>query len=170
MTGRVVRFSSRAESLRRDQAEDLRQMLLPLEAQSPVAVRQILAVVDRFTAASRGWTFIMISPEQNRLVMRWIRRNCSRPWVTLDLWAEMFCHLRMDTGEIVMDRKQMMQAAETTSSNISTALMELADFGALIRLQDGREVRWFMNPTVGTHLTGRAREDVQRAAPELRVV
>jgi hypothetical protein len=31
-------------------------------------------------------------------------------------------------------------------------------------------VRWFMNPNVGTCLTGKAREDAQGAAPKLSVV
>lgn len=76
----------------------------------------------------------------------------------------------MDTGEIVMDRKQMMEAAEASSSHVSNALSELVKIGALIRHQEGREVRWFMNPNIGTCLTGKAREDAQRSAPTLQVV
>ena len=169
MKGHIARFRSRAESLKQDQALQLRQLVLPWEEEAPVAVRQLLTLIDRHTATSKGWTFVMISPTQNRDVCRWIRANAKRPNVTAALWEEFFCHLMMDTGEIIMDRKQMMEAAGTTSSNVSTALSELVSVGALIRFQEGREVRWFMNPKVGTCLTGKARENAQQSAPALQV-
>jgi hypothetical protein len=170
MKGQITRFRSRAESLKQDQALQLRQLVLPWENESPVAVRQLLSLIDRHTAASKGWTFVMLSPTQHRAVSHWIRRHARRPGVSSDLWSEFFCHLRMDTGEIVMDRKQMMEAAEASSSHVSNALSELVKIGALIRHQEGREVRWFMNPNIGTCLTGKAREDAQRSAPTLQVV
>lgn len=69
-----------------------------------------------------------------------------------------------------MDRKQMMEAASASSPHVSVALSELVGVGALIRHQDGRDVRWFMNPNIGTCLTGVARENAQRNAPKLTVV
>ena len=112
----------------------------------------------------------MLSPAQNHVVNVWIQDHAKRPRLSARLWSAMFCHLRMDTGEIAMDRKQMMEAASASSSHVSDALAELVAVGALIRQQEGREVRWFMNPTIGTCLTGVAREKAQRTAPQLRVV
>jgi CRP-like cAMP-binding protein len=170
MKGHIARFRSRADMLRLDQAAELRQLVLKLEDQAPTAVRQLLSVVDRHTAASKGWTFVMMSPMQNRDVCRWIFQHAKRPHVSIRLWTEFFCHLRMDTGEIVMTRKEMAEAAGTTPDHVSSALSELVGVGALIRHREGREVRWFMNPNVGTCLTGKAREDAQGAAPKLSVV
>jgi predicted transcriptional regulator len=170
MRGHVVRFASRADSLKQHQAAELRQLVLRLEDEAPTAVRQLLAVVDRHTAATKGWSFVMLSPDQNRTVVRWINANAKRPRISAELWAEFFCHMRMDTGEIVMTRQEMATAAGTTLNNVSTALSELASVGALIRHQDGHAVQWFMNPKIGTCLTGKAREDAQKAAPRLSVV
>ena len=167
MAARVHQFASRAQLLRRDEAADLRQMVLGLEAQAPRVVAQLVAVIDRNTAAERGWSFVMLSPMQNRAVLRWINEHAQRPRTSVALWAEFFCHMRTDTGEIVMDRRQMMEAAGASSSHVSDALSELVRIGAIIRHREGREVRWFMNPRIGTCLTGAAREAAQRASPTL---
>lgn len=167
MAARVHQFASRAQMLRRSEAAELRQMVLALEGQAPRVVAQLVAVIDRNTAAERGWSFVMLSPMQNRAVVRWINEHAKRPRVSAALWAEFFCHMRTDTGEIVMDRSQMMEAAGASSAHVSAALSELVKIGAVIRHREGREVQWFMNPRVGTCLTGIAREAAQRAAPPL---
>jgi len=167
MAARLHQFASRAQMLRREQAAELRQLVLGLEGEAPRAVAQIVAVIDRNTAAERGWSFVMLSPMQNRAVVRWINENAQRPRVSAALWAEFFCHMRTDTGEIVMDRKQMMEAAESSSSHVSDALSEFVRIRAVIRHREGRQVRWFMNPRVGTCLSGAAREEAQRQAPPL---
>jgi len=165
MAARVFRFASRVELLQREQAAELRQLVLALEPQVPDAARKILAVIDRNTAASKGWSFVMLSPAQNRAVVRWINAHAKRPRVSAALWAEFFCHMRTDTGEVVMSRAQMMEAAEASSSHVSEALSELVNIGAVIRHKEGREVRWFMNSQVATCLTGAAREEAQRRDP-----
>lgn len=170
MAAGVVRFASKAQLLKRSQAGEMRQSVLQFEAQAPGVVGQMLALIDRNTAAERGWSFVMLSPVQNRLVVRWIMANSRRPSVAVPLWAECFCHMRTDTGEVVMTRQQMMDATGATTSHVSDVLAELVGMGALIRRQEGRTVRWFMNPTVGTHLAGVARERAQRNAPHLKVM
>lgn len=167
MAARITAFVPKAHLLRRERARQLRQLALDFEAEAPRAVSQIVAAIDRNTAAERGWSFVMLSPAQNRTVVRWINAHAKRPRLSVALWAEFFCHLRTDTGEIVMDRAEMMEAAGSPSPHVSAALAELVSVGALIRRRDGREVRWFMNPRIGTHLTGLAREDAQRQAPPL---
>lgn len=167
MAARIVPYASRAALLKRERAAEVRQMILQLEAEAPRLVGQMVALIDRHTIADRGWSFVMLSPAQNRLVVRWINANAKRPRVSAALWAEFFCHMRTDTGEIVMSRAQMMEAADASTSHISDALSELLGMGAIIRQREGREVRWFMNPRVGTHLTGLARQEAQSAAPPL---
>jgi len=170
MAARVVRFASRTELLKRDQAAELRQLVLTLEPQAPDATRKILAVIDRNTAAEKGWSFIMLGPMQNRAVVRWINTHAKRPRLSAALWAEFFCHMRTDTGEVVMSRAEMAEAVGAQPRHVSEALTELHGMGALIRHQEGREVRWFMNPRVGTCLTGVARQEAQQGAPLLAVI
>jgi hypothetical protein len=170
MAARIERFASKAQLLKRERARSLRQLALEFEAEAPRAVAQIVATIDRNTATERGWSFVMLSPAQNRSVVRWIMAHSRRQSVTLALWAEFFCHMRTDTGEVVMSRAEMMEAADASSPHVSEALAELVGIGALIRRKEGRDVRWFMNPRVGTCLTGAAREDAQRAAPPLLTV
>ncbi len=167
MGARIVPYATRAQLLKRDEALEVRQMVLSLEDKAPRLVGQFLALLDRNTAADRGWSFVMLSPAQNRLVVRWINANAKRPRISAALWAEFFCHMRTDTGEIVMTRVEMMEAACASSPHISHALAELHGMGAVIRHREGRDVRWFMNPRVGTHLTGVARQEAQTAAPPL---
>jgi hypothetical protein len=170
MKGHIAQFKTKAGMLREAQAQQLRELVLPWEREAPAAIRQLLHLIDRHTAASKGWTFVMLSPAQNFAVNAWILDHSKRPRTALRLWAAMFCHLRLDTGEIIMDRKQMMAVSDAASAHVSAILSELVSIGALIRHQEGREVRWFMNPTIGTCLTGKAREDAQLAAPRLQVV
>lgn len=167
MAASVVRLTSKGHLLRQAQAADMRQALLQFEPQAPALVGQVLALIDRNTAAERGWSFVMLSPSQNRLVVRWIQANSKRPRVAAALWAECFCYMRTDTGEVVMTRQQMMDATSSRPSHVSEVLAELVGLGALIRRQEGRTAQWFMNPTVGTHLGGVAREKSQREAPPL---
>lgn len=170
MPARIVPYASRAQLLKRDRASEVRQMILQLEAEAPRLVGAMVALLDRHTVADKGWSFVMLSPAQNRLVVRWINANAVRPRVSAALWAEFFCHMRTDTGEIVMSRSAMMEAAGASSPHVSHALSELHGMGAVIRHKEGREVRWFMNPRVGTCLTGAAREEAQRSAPPLLTV
>lgn len=170
MAARIVRLTTKAALLKRDQAQELRQLVLGLEGEAPRAVAQIVAAIDRNTAAERGWSFVMLSPPQNRAVVRWIGENAKRPRLSAALWAEFFCHLRTDTGEIVMTRAEMAEAVGAAPRTVSEALSELVHLGAVIRHQEGREVRWFMNPRIATCLTAAAREEAQSAAPALRVV
>jgi hypothetical protein len=167
MPAKIVGFATRAQMLTRHRASEVRQMVLQLEGEAPRLVGQFLALIDRNTAAVEGWSFVMLSPMQNRLVMRWIDAHAKRPRVSTRLWPEFFCHMRTDTGEIVMDRAAMMEASGARSPEVSEALGELVSMGALIRQREGREVRFFMNPRVGTKLSGAAREEAQREAPPL---
>lgn len=170
MAARIIRYASRAQLLKLDRAAEARQLMLGFEAEAPRLVSQALALIDRHTIAEKGWSFVMLSPAQNRTVIRWIQANAKRPKISIALWSEFFCHMRTDTGEIVMSRSEMAEAVGALPRDVSAALTELHDVGALIRHQEGREVRWFMNPRIGTCLTGAAREKAQKASPALRVL
>jgi hypothetical protein len=48
-------------------------------------------------------------------------------------------------------------------------MRELEAVGAVYRRREGRGVRYFVNPRLGTHLAGAARDRAQGEAPPLRL-
>jgi hypothetical protein len=156
--------------LRHAQAKELRQLILDMPGLPEPAVGAIITAIDRETAAENGWTFVMLSAAQNKAVVRWLTLNSERPQKAVLLWAEMFEHLRRDTGEIALTRAQMAALVGEKPRHISTITAELESIGAIARRYEGRTVRYFMNPNVATHLSGAARDKAQAAAPELRLV
>ena len=161
---------SKRKQLRDEQAAVLRGALLPFEHDIPL-VRELIASIDRETAARNGWTFIMISADQNRAVVRWLRVNSARPMCAATLWAELFSAVDRDTGEIMLTRDQLAELAGITVQHVSDIMTELEGIEAIIRHRErvagmrgpGR-VRYFMNPLVGTHLPGGLRDAAQAKA------
>src|SRR4051795_7547113 len=119
----------------------------------------------------------MLSPSQNRAVLDWLLEHSSRPRHAVRLWALLFVHLRRDTGEIALTRDELAAAIGVTPENLSRLMHELAGIGAIIVHREkvagmrgpGRAV-YLMNPNVGTHLTGAARDKAQAEAPRLQPV
>jgi hypothetical protein len=170
MAATIRALRTRRQRLRSEDAAQLRQLVLAYGDEQPEAVARIVAAIDRETAAEREWTFVMISPAQNALVVDQIMQMTVRPALTVRLWAKLFLHLRMDTGEVVASREELAAEVGTQARHVSTAMGELENMGALIRRKEGRRSRWFMNPRVGTHLAGAARDKAQASAPALRLV
>jgi DNA-binding transcriptional ArsR family regulator len=170
MPATLHRLRSRPERLRRTQAEQLRQIVLDLPGLPDGAVGAIITAIDRETAAENGWAFVMLSPAQNKAVVRWLDANSTRPRKAVLLWAEMFDHLRRDTGEIALTREEMAALIGEQPRHVSTIMSELERIGAISRRRDGRGVRYFMNPNVGTHLAGAARDRAQAEAPALTLI
>lgn len=175
MAATFVKLRTREDRLREDQAETLRQLVLNLEDVPARAAGEIVAAIDRQTASRSGWTFVMLGPEQNAAVVRWIMANSKRPMKAARVWAECFTVLRMDTGEIMLTRDELADRAAISPDEVSRIMGELETCGAIIRRIErvpgmrGRGVaRYFMNPKVATHLSGGARDAAQEAAPALR--
>lgn len=173
----VIRpFSSRPDRLRRDQGEALRQALLPFvddpSSATSVAVvaGELLGLLDRRTASSHRWTFVMLSPDQNAAVVEFIHAHAARPRVSSRLWAMCFQHLRMDTGEIMLSRDEFAVLLQVPGREVSRCMTELVSFGAISRRREGQRVRYFMNPRVATHLSGAGRDAAQAAAPILKLI
>src|SRR3954469_8552642 len=81
----------------------------------PERARKTIIDADHRQAAVNGsWTFVMLSPEQNAAVARWLGKNSSRPKVALLLWQELFTALRRDTGEITLTREELAERVGTT--------------------------------------------------------
>src|SRR5919202_413069 len=119
----------------------------------------------------------MLSPEQNAAVMRGLRQHSQRPVLALALRGELFTALRRDTGEIMLTRDELAERVGSSPGEVSRVMHELAGIGAIIVHREkvagmrgpGRAV-YLMNPKVGTHLTGAARDRAQAEAPRLQLV
>jgi hypothetical protein len=174
----LVRLRTRPERLRQEQAEVLRQALLPFTGgELRHHVDALVAHIDRETCPAAEWTFVMINAEQNAAVVNWLATHSARPLVALRIWALAFAHLDRQTGEILLSRDQIAEAVDETADHVSGIMTELVQFGAISRqrvrvagMRGPGRVRYFMNPMVGTHLAGRARVVAQASAPQLRLV
>jgi Crp-like helix-turn-helix domain len=177
MAAQIARLRTKADRLRSDTAAQLRQLVLEFNGLPERARGEIVAAIDRQTASTNPWPFLMISPEQNAAVGRWLGEHSSRPKIALVLWMELFTALRRDTGEIMLTRDELAERVGTHPDNVSRVMHELAGIGAIIVHREkvagvrgpGRAV-YLMNPNVGTHLTGAARDKAQAEAPRLQLV
>jgi hypothetical protein len=176
MPAALHRLRSKPERLREEQAAALRQLVLAFPGLPEPAVGSIVAAIDRETVATSGWTFVMLSPAQNRAVVNWLLENSSRPQKAVSLWSLLFEHLRRDTGEITLSREEMAEQIGERADNVSLIMTELQGIGAISRrrervagMRGPGMVRYFMNPNVATHLVGKVRDQAQAKALPLEL-
>ena len=72
--------------------------------------------------------------------------------------------------EILATRQELADMIGIEPRTVTEIMSELEAVGAVYRQRRGRVVRYFVNPILGTHLSGAARDKAQAAAPELRLV
>jgi hypothetical protein len=177
MAATLRRLRTKADRLLAEQADALRQLVLEYHDMPERLRGELVATIDRQTAAENGWTFVMLSPSQNKAVTRWLLEHSRRPQKATMLWVELFDHLRRDTGEIMLSRDQLAELIGDQPTTVSEIMHELASIGAIITRRErvagmrgpGRAV-YFMNPNVATNLSGAARDRAQAEAPKLRLV
>jgi DNA-binding transcriptional ArsR family regulator len=162
MTGKVLR-------LRPKRLDTITQALqlaleLPLNLSEPTR-DEIAEALGRYEPAAT-WKYVMLSPEQIRLVLKLINAS-ERPVITLRVWTALVSHVRLDSGEIMASRTRLAEDAETTPQEASRALSSLAEMGALIRLRPGR---YAINPQVGWAGSLAKRETAAQDAPKLRII
>lgn len=151
----------RMDPARADQA---RQLILDLDL-PPRARRDCLAAIDRDTAAVSEWVFVMLSPRENAAVLDFLLDNAAKPKLAVRVWAELLNYLRLDTGEILRSREELAASFGVAPREVSRVMTLLETANAIRRQRDGRGVRYFLNPNVGTHLAGAARKVAQADAP-----
>jgi hypothetical protein len=174
MAATLHRLRTKRQRLRKEQAQALRQMILEFEGLPDHAARAIIGTIDRETAAENGWTFVMLSPAQNRAVVNWLLEHAERRREALALWALLFEHLDRHTGMILLTRDELAEQVGAHPDNVTRIMADLESIGAVSRQRErvagmrGRGVvRYFMNPNVGTHLVGLVRDEAQAKAPKL---
>jgi hypothetical protein len=126
--------------------ESLRLALdLPLDL--PQAVRDGLAdALGRF-APPETWSFVMLNPDQQRLVLKAINRG-EKPALTLRVWNAAISHIRYDTEhkEIMASCRRLADDADTNPKEVYRAMSRLTEIGAVLKLRPGR---YAINPHVG---------------------
>mgnify|MGYP002716735275 CR=1 FL=1 len=122
MAARLVRLRTKADKLQADKAAALRQMILGFDGLPERAAGELLAAIDRSTAADNGWTFVMMSPADNARVVSWLLDNAKRPQVAVRLWSTLFLHLRRDTGEVMQTRDELAEAVGVRSLYLDVSL------------------------------------------------
>jgi hypothetical protein len=177
MAATLRRLRTKADRLLAEQADALRQLVIEYPGLPERPRGEIVAAIDRQAAAENGWTFVMLSPSQNKAVQRWLLEHSRRPQKATMLWVELFDHLRRDTGQIMLSRDELADLIDAHPDHVSEIMRELASIGAIITRRErvagmrgpGRAV-YFMNPNVATNLSGAARDRAQVEAPKLRLV
>ena len=178
MAAQLIKLRTAKDRLQAAQAQGLRQLVLDFPDLPERAVSEVIAAIDRQTVSKSGWTFVMLSPDQNAAVVKWIIEHSRRPLVSLELWSLLFKSLRTDTGEIVQTRDELAELLKVRPTEVSQVMGELASIGAISRRREkvaGMRgpglVRYFMNPRVATNLTGGARDKAQaNSAPLLALI
>jgi hypothetical protein len=169
----IVRLDQHRKPLHADQADKLRQLLLPFEEELGDTISELLYHIDRRTkAVTTKWTFVMLSPSQNAAIVNYLLDHSKRPMQAVRLWALCFTHLNNDTGEIMLRREEFAERLGIPSETVSRIMGELKTRNAIITrrqpvrgMRGAGVVRYFMNPTVATHLSGKARDLAQATAP-----
>ena len=108
--------------------------------------------------------FIMVTTSQNLAVVRWIEENSTRPRKANLLWALIFDHVHPSTGEIMLSRDDLAERIGDLPRNVSTLMGEFASINAVERRKKGREVKYYLNPHIATHLPGAAAREAAREA------
>jgi CRP-like cAMP-binding protein len=171
MPAKLRHLLTKSDRLKQEQAAMLRAALASFEGEMPSAVRELRAHIDRLTASRNGWTFIMLSPDQNAAVVDYLASHSSRPVVAMRLWALLFQHVDSDTGAICLRRDEIAGRLGIALEDVSRVMTELQNVGAIIRhrervagMRGPGVTTYFMNPLVGTHLAGAERDAAQAAA------
>jgi len=108
--------------------------------------------------------FIMVTTSQNLAVVQWIYDNSTRPHKANILWALIFDHVHPHTGEIMLSRDELAERIGDQPRSVSTLMSEFASINAIERRKEGRQVKYFLNPNIATHLPGAAAREAAREA------
>src|SRR4051794_38686139 len=161
----VTRLGTRRDACDRAALETVRGML-----EGVAGAADLLAHVERKLAATRGWGFVMVDPVAYAEVIQHLTDHSRRPLKAVNLFTRLFSHLPPDGNEVLCSREELARVVGCDLSHVSAIMRELEAVGAVYRRREGRGVRYFVNPRLGTHLAGAARDRAQGEAPPLRLV
>jgi hypothetical protein len=167
----VVRLRTRRDKRELADLETVRDTLQELASSSPSPLLgRFVEAVERELSARSGWRFVMVEPNLNSKVLDWLTYNSHRPLVAVRLWGKLFEYLPPDSNDVQATREELAGMVGCDPAHISAIMGELESIGAVYKRREGRGVRYFLHPSLGTHLTGAVRDRVQAEAPRLRLV
>jgi CRP-like cAMP-binding protein len=167
----VVRLRTRRNVRELADLETVRHVLQDLAAASPLPLLgRLVETVERELSARSGWKFVMVEPHLYADVVAYLDRHSRRPRKAVQLFTRLFATLPPDSNEVTLSREELAQVVGIRPSEVSAIMGELEAIGAVYRQREGRGVRYFVHPTLGTHLAGAARDRAQAEAPKLRLV
>ena len=72
--------------------------------------------------------------------------------------------IMVNTGEIMLTRAEIAERLDDLPRHVSSLMGELASINAIERRKQGREVKYFLNPHIATHLPGASAREAARDA------
>lgn len=173
----VTRLKTRQDRLQEDQADLLKQALLPFaDNGGPMgdAVGRLYIQIKNLTAPEPGTTepFVMIRPAQNRAVTLWLMENSKRPMKAVSVWTLLFDHLMPHTGQVMLTREEIAEQVGIAVQEVSKIMNELVTFGAIFSEREKVSgmrgpglVRYYMNKHVA-EVGSRATQDELALIPK----
>lgn len=165
----VHRLRTRVDRAADLELDRLRGRVLAAEGLSPDARRRMAQVLDRERASRSGWAFVMINVDLFGAVLDHLLDTQRRPKCAARLWTRLFSYLPPDTNEVLATRTEIARDLGIPASVVSEIMLELERVGAVYTRREGRGVRYFVHPKLGTHLKGAARDEAQSSAPPLKL-
>ena len=165
----VARLRTRKDAKEQASLEALRGFLQNMTGAPPAVRDRLVAVVEWELASRSGWRFIMVEPVLYAEVVTYLSTHSRRPLKAVQLWARLFSVLPPDSNEVMVSREELARMIGVRPTEISAVMAELEAIGAIYRRKEGRNVRFFVNPRLGTHLAGAVRDKAQAEAPDLRL-
>ena len=145
MTAKIKRFQLKEKQ---EKQQDLLELLSILERFPELNERKISSLLWEVKRKNKinlpeDWTFIMISPEQNRAVVDWLEENSKRPLKALRLWASLFENVQKETGQIMLSRREIAQEINIQTQTVTNIMSELESIKAILKQKNGRGVMYY---------------------------
>lgn len=172
MTAHIKRLQTTHQKLQEQEYEQLKLVLSQYPQLDEQKVTSLLWDAKKKAKLQQAntWTFIMISPEQNRAVVKWLNKNSKRRFEATEIWALLFENVQRETGQIMLNRQEIAKEIEIAPRHVSTIMTELESIGAIIKKKEGRGVVYYMNPNVANHYPQEIREQKQKEIPKLKII
>ena len=165
----VTRLRTRRSTVEQAALGDALDVLRGLAGDDGGNLDRAATLVERELSARSGWRFIMVEPRLNAAVVAHLLERSHRPQQAVRLWAELFALLPPDGNEVRATRAELAQLVGVQPRAVTEIMGELEAIGAVYRRKEGRGVRYYVNPVLGTHLAGAVRDRAQVEAPPLKL-
>lgn len=171
MTAKIRRFQPKEKQKKQELIQQLQFLLEQFPEHENKAI-SLLWEIKRKNKLNdpNTWTFIMISPEQNLVVVNWLISKSKRPLNAVKLWALLFDNVHRETGQIMLTRQELANKLNVHAANVTHIMTELESINAILKKKDGRGVVYFMNPNVANHYPQEIREKAQKETPKLEII